>query len=434
MTNSLGKSEDIMNTQRPKNEDREQWRRFWAETQPREWFEAWGHWRTEPEIALDRQRFLHERLLHYQADIFQGIYPFKSVQLTRADVEWLLATHDNQRGPVNWEREKRPGIDLRGADLGPFDGQAVNLSFLPLAGLRGGLGGEENILTNPEHVGDARLSATLLHAAAVDLEGAILVHAHLEGSILTYANLKGVNLKDAHLESADLYSAQFEAEIPADLTRVTFDTSTIARQISLGNSQQIGPTMRGIQWGDTYLSEIDWSSVKLLNDEVIARQGKKTRKQRTEEYQRAASAYMQLASTLRSQGITEAADRYFYRSLLCQRRIWWLQRQLGKWFFAHFLDLLAGYGYRPGRTLVIYILLILAFTWAYMLFGTINGHSFHFDEALVYSLTSFHGRGFFPGGLALDDPVTRLAAGEAVTGLVIEASFIATFTQRYFSR
>ncbi|HKV83509.1 MAG TPA: hypothetical protein VJN88_03065, partial [Ktedonobacterales bacterium] len=57
--------------------------------------------------------------------------------------------------------------------------------------------------------------------------------------------------------------------------------------------------------------------------------------------------------------------------------------------------------------------------------------------AVVFSVTSFHGRGFFPGGrpghsLTLDDPVTVLAAAEAIIGLLIEISFIATFTQRFF--
>ncbi len=51
----------------------------------------------------------------------------------------------------------------------------------------------------------------------------------------------------------------------------------------------------------------------------------------------------------------------------------------------------------------------------------------------MFSVTSFHGRGFFPGGLPLDDPVTVLAALEAVIGLLIEISFIATFTQRFFN-
>ena len=50
------------------------------------------------------------------------------------------------------------------------------------------------------------------------------------------------------------------------------------------------------------------------------------------------------------------------------------------------------------------------------------------------SLTSFHGRGFFPGTLSLDDFVTLLASIEAVIGLLIEIIFIATFTQRFFAR
>jgi len=45
---------------------------------------------------------------------------------------------------------------------------------------------------------------------------------------------------------------------------------------------------------------------------------------------------------------------------------------------------------------------------------------------------SFHGRGFFPRGIALDDPLTILAACEAFVGLLIEATCIATHTQPLF--
>ena len=49
----------------------------------------------------------------------------------------------------------------------------------------------------------------------------------------------------------------------------------------------------------------------------------------------------------------------------------------------------------------------------------------------------FHGRGFFPGlgtAASLHNPLVVLAAVEAVIGLFIEISFIATFTQRYFGK
>ena len=48
------------------------------------------------------------------------VFILLAVKLNRADVEWLLATHENGRGPVIWSDEtqrERIGLDLRGADL-----------------------------------------------------------------------------------------------------------------------------------------------------------------------------------------------------------------------------------------------------------------------------------------------------------------------------
>ncbi len=53
------------------------------------------------------------------------------------------------------------------------------------------------------------------------------------------------------------------------------------------------------------------------------------------------------------------------------------------------------------------------------------------DEALVLSLTAFHGRGFFPGSIPLGDWAARLGAVEAVMGLFIELILIATFSRRF---
>jgi hypothetical protein len=51
----------------------------------------------------------------------------------------------------------------------------------------------------------------------------------------------------------------------------------------------------------------------------------------------------------------------------------------------------------------------------------------------VFSVASFHGCGLFPSeNVTLHSPLTVLAALEAVIGLLIEISFIATFTQRFF--
>src|ERR1700680_3550522 len=98
------------------------------------------HWRTEPEIEMARQEQLI-RCLETTPDMTRGINPFKGMKLSRADVEWLLATHENGRGPVNWSNQQereREGLDLRGADL-----RQADLRDLPLTRLRGGLTREE---------------------------------------------------------------------------------------------------------------------------------------------------------------------------------------------------------------------------------------------------------------------------------------------------
>jgi hypothetical protein len=102
--------------------------------------------------------------------------------------------------------------------------------------------------------------------------------------------------------------------------------------------------------------------------------------------------------------------------------------------FSAFLDLLAGHGYKQGRTLDTYLLAILGFGTAYYFLGQSVGPQLSPLGAFVLSMTSFHGRGFFPGNIAVDGPLTVLAAFEALVGLVVEASFIAAFTQRFFAR
>ena len=78
--------------------------------------------------------------------------------------------------------------------------------------------------------------------------------------------------------------------------------------------------------------------------------------------------------------------------------------------------------------------MILSFAITYFIFGHTVGPVLSPLGSAVFSMTSFHGRSFFPGGTALDDPLTVVAASEAFIGLLVEVTFIATQTQRLFSR
>jgi hypothetical protein len=145
-------------------------------------------------------------------------------------------------------------------------------------------------------------------------------------------------------------------------------------------------------------------------------------------------ANRQLAVVLRDQGLNEEADHFAYRAQLLQRKVWGLQRRPLKSILSWFLYLLAGYGYRPLRSLIAYLIIIFGFTGLYLLNAHFVTPHLRWNEALVLSVSSFHGRGFFSQDISLGDTYARLAAGEAVIGLLIEVSLIATFTQRFFAK
>src|SRR2546427_10635745 len=159
---------------------------------------------------------------------------------------------------------------------------------------------------------------------------------------------------------------------------------------------------------------------------------------------------------MRAQGMNEEAVPFAYRAQVLQRAVLWRElllgqdvslqadgspgmarrwirvlrrrvRVFGSYIFSWFLDVLAGYGYKPGRSMFIYLLVIAGFATCYDVFGHLS-----MLEALIFSVTSFHGRGFLPGPFALSSPVTALAALEAVVGVFFLVCFFSAVNQRVF--
>ena len=531
--------------ERPTTNERAPWRIWWR---------SQGQtWRLEPEIAPERQATLGERRA-ISADVSASVYPFAGMPLTRADVEWLLATHEQGRGPVEWEdvaQRERVGLDLRGADL-----RGVNLRGLPLARLVGGLAGatdeqiaaaaahlercdlREALLQGADlrgawlegaraenahmelaqcvraqmrqidlrhaylqgaslreafmekanlyeaHLEGATLSGTRLKAASLSgahmegasiggarLENAFLRNTHLEGARLYGARLDRVSLMGAHLEGAQMRRVHLEGASlanaslggkrmvaedlsrirawapdfpetlrPADMQRAFYDTASVLDNVSLGDAKHGYIELADSHWGDANLAVVRWTDGRAaitLGDEREARRratanGKsKTRAERLADLERAVRANRQLAVALQAQGLNEDAGRFAYRAQVLQAQVLRRQYRIGQYLFSRFLDLLAGYGYRPWRSLVAYLLVIVGFMAAYWLQGSLTGPHLAWNESLVISLTAFHGRGFFPEQFRPGDPQSAIAAIEAVIGLLIEICFIATFTQRF---
>ncbi len=410
------------------------------------WQEAGQPWRIKPEIDIERQTLLKQRL-SIQPDLEEGVYPFKDFKLDRADIEWLLANHEHGRGPVDWrdpQQRDRLGLDLRGANL-----RGANLHGLPLSHMLGGLNWRERYRT-PER----------RETAAVHLEGAVLSEAHLERAELYMAYLERADLYKAHLANASLRKAHLEGAslrnaylvyadeprqqksalelLPADLRAAFFDRTTDLRNIFLGDERHGFVRFADVQWDGVNLAMVDWAAIKILGDEEKARRavysGKNAQDVHITDYRDAVRANRQLSVALQSQGLNEEAAHFAYRAQLLQREVLKLQKRVDAYLFSIFLDLLAGYGYQPVRSVISYLIVIALFSVIYFILGETAGPYFSPLGSLVFSLTSFHGRGFFPGGIPLDDPITVAAALEAIVGLTIEISFIATFTQRFFGK
>jgi uncharacterized protein YjbI with pentapeptide repeats len=309
------------------------------------------------------------------------------------------------------------GVHLEGAHLGLTHLEHANLNF--------------GNLRQARLVG-AHMEATSL--TGVDLERAELRGAHLEGAHIG-GSLESADLKEAHLEGASLLGVQLGG---ADLRRATFSAQTSLENIRLSAQASGSVAIADVHWGGVDLTRLDWDEVKRIGDERLPSYG-------SADKQRAVvRAYRQLAAQLRDQGLHEEADRFAERASICKRAVLLRRGPLGwpQFLFSWFLAIVAGYGYRPSRTLFWYVVTIAVFAFMYMQ-ATTGWIPFGLPapsqlaplpwyEALILSVSSFHGRGFFQPLQSLGDPVAALAAIEAVIGLFIEISFIATFTQRYF--
>lgn len=394
--------------------------------------------------------------------------PLARLRAGLSEEQWrTLATSQLEAAAAHFEQTDLSRARLEGAMLQGAHLEGARLRAAALAGADLSFARLDDARLNEMHAEGARLLGT-------SLEGAVLAEARLERAVLSSASLAGAELFAAHLEGArlnevrlcgtrrdDATLARLRALDPeaaevlpgADLAGIFFDSTTALDEAVLGDEQYGAVSVADARWGGINLAVVDWALVRALGDERTAREpldanGKpKDAAARLAEFRTAVRASRQLAVALRGQGLSEQADFFAYRAQVLQREVLrrealrplaaderhaWRRRALraGQYVFSLFLDGLAGYGYRPGRSLVAYIASLALFALAYHLVQPALG----WVGAFALSINSFHGRGFFASSVSPADPVTVLAAVEAIVGLVIEISFIATFTQRFFGR
>ncbi len=401
-----------------------------------------------------------------------GQPPYDGVHIrTRGEWQWVMREnrwigfaseqeHADFRGAV-FNSANLSGVsfqlaDLRGADLSFANLSRTWSSYADFSGAKLPSANLEDALLAGTNFNEATLSRAKLGRANLmiaTLRKADLVLANLSGAFLANVDLRDANLQLASLKGARLEGVDLRGAV---LCEAVMDAETRLHDAQLDSTTRLADVV----WNGAPLTRLMWAQTPILGDEREALRERDTAGKakdavtRRAQYGDAVRANRQVANVLQAQGLNEEAARYAYRAQRLRRVI--LRReafqrhsdrtagasQRAGAFLAYawscFLDVIAGYGYQPWKAIVAYVAVITAFASAYFLWGPSQGVTFSPLGALVFSVTSFHGRGFFPGGspghaITLDDPLIVLAAGEAVLGLLIEVSFIATFTQRFFN-
>jgi hypothetical protein len=372
----------------------------------------------------------------YEQNVAQGKPPYAGAVIgSRGELAWIL-------------RERR---------WQPFGGSldVATLSVAPdlrLTALRGDL---REVVLSWANLRNAVLDGTNLAGASLrraDLRGAFLYFANLSGADLGIADLRGVlvyytDWRGADLEASDLSGAL----LTGDFSGVTFKRARVdAATVFGGEPGEDSVRIRmdaniqliDVSWNGAILARINWEDeVPRLGGDEAAIEKAATRTERVAACLNAARAYRELAKTLEAEGVTAPALRYRRRQHQLERTALLHDGKLGQWLFSALLNVVSGYSDQPGRALACYVAVVSIFAAVYYSItngfsGFLTSHStpLQWYEALVLSVSSFHGRGFFPAVPSLGDPVAIVAAAEAIIGLFIELVFIATFTQRFFAR
>lgn len=380
----------------------------------------------------------------YAANVAASKPPYADIHIrTRGELLWVLrergwsGQHDaytvkyiiKPRGESH-ESANLSGVNLSHVCLGDIHLRMADLSGanLVFANLRGA------------HLADANFSNADM--GRINLSNAELRHANLSAAHMREADLSGANAHYSNLQDTRLHRANLKGTV---LHGARMDPATVLSNAAIDSHTWLGDVI----WNGVSLARIDWDQAPRLGDEDTFRireeivqpnetpeSSKPTPVPRITAYQDAARAYHQLANAMQSQGLSEPAGRYAYRAQVLERKIYLRKGWLGRWFFSLLLGLLAGYGYRMGRIIIAYLLVVGSAAVAYYICSMLGygpQPPLNAAQALLVSITAFHGR-VFSEQFSITTPQAWIAAIEAVLGLLVEGVFIAMLTQRFFGK
>ena len=315
-----------------------------------------------------------------------------------------------------WFSDETEGIDLHGAIL-----KKANLSEAHLEGVFLWEAHLEGAFLGEAHLGGAVLGWARLEGADLGwahLEGAHLGWAHLERAFLRLAHLEGAFLGWAHLEEAHLWQAHLEG---ADLLGAHLKGAML-REANLKEAILRGAHLEKVDLYDVanlagaYFYGVFLDQTRMKREQLGDRIGEDIHK----EYYQAKEAYLLLKNNFNQIGRYDDASWAYVKERQMEKMThhpklahiyyakierlpegtspkswtWWrfYVKYTLKWLWDWIIELLCGYGERPGRVLGAMLVVLILAPFAYSLLGGLshtNGRAATALDYLVYSFDAF---------------------------------------------
>ena len=256
------------------------------------------------------------------------------------------------------------------------------------------------------------------------LAGAQLIHANLEDAHLFKAHLEGAHLFGANLSNASLFK--------------TFLDGANLRTADLSNANLLGATLKGTKLEGIKLGR----KGRLVNERTGNEESHKGNHSKAKKsWHEAEEIYLSLLNNHKEAGRHEEASEVFYRMMVVKRKLMPLfsVHRWGSWF----MDVICGYGERPGRVIMAGLILIVFSALFFFIFGIQDSNStsigFDFSADILSNLKAFITCVYFSiitmtttgyGDLTPTVATRLFAATEAFAGAFLMAVFVLVFGRK----
>ena len=259
-----------------------------------------------------------------------------------------------------------------------------------------------------------------------DLENLNLVNHHGSPFKLVGADLCRANLHRAHLYQVDLSGSNL---LKADLSQANLNYA------HLSGCNLLGSNMKGAR-----VEQVDWGK-KLYQEEKATEAERFGRKAEAAQwYAESEEVARTIRKSCEGQGLFNVAGRFFYREQVFRRH------RFPRWSWARlvskFVDLISGYGEKPGRVVQFSVALIACCSFCYFAFGIVDGdrlvryasdrtlgaNFLNWLDTLYFSVVTFTTLGY--GDLTPVGFSRAFAAFEAFIGSFTLALFVVVFVKK----